>query len=53
MLTWTGLTVVGAGEDWVEFRAAFERGGVAGELHERSRFERRAGRWVYVDGDVG
>ena len=24
-----------------------------GVLHERSRFERRAGRWVYVDGDAG
>jgi SEC-C motif-containing protein len=23
-----------------------------GQLHETSRFERRAGRWVYVDGDV-
>ncbi|WP_459985678.1 YchJ family metal-binding protein [Nocardioides sp. AN3] len=24
-----------------------------GELHERSRFEQRAGRWLYVDGEVG
>ena len=24
-----------------------------GELHEVSRFERRAGRWLYVDGEVG
>jgi SEC-C motif-containing protein len=31
----------------VEFEAAHD-GGV---LHERSRFVRRAGRWVYVDGD--
>ena len=23
-----------------------------GELQERSRFTRRAGRWVYVDGDA-
>ena len=49
-LTWTGLTVLGAGEDWVEFEAAFERDGRPGRLHERSRFERRRGRWVYVDG---
>lgn len=49
-LTWTGLTVLGAGEDWVEFVAAYERGGVPGELRERSVFERRGGRWVYVDG---
>lgn len=52
---WSGLTVVASadgreGERWgeVEFEAAF----VGGVLHERSRFSRRAGRWVYVDGDV-
>jgi uncharacterized protein YchJ len=22
-------------------------------MHERSRFERRAGRWFYTDGDAG
>lgn len=27
-------------------------GGRGGELHERSRFVRRDGRWFYVDGDV-
>jgi SEC-C motif-containing protein len=32
----------------VEFEATHD-GGV---LHERSRFVRRAGRWVYVDGDL-
>ncbi len=51
-VTWTGLTVLGSGEDWVEFVAAFTRDGVAGSLHERSRFERRGERWVYVDGRV-
>ena len=50
--TWTGLTILGAGEDWVEFVASYERGGVPGEQRERSRFEQRAGRWVYVDGDL-
>jgi SEC-C motif-containing protein len=40
-----------AGE--VEFEAAYERDGTRGRRHERSRFERRRGRWVYVDGDVG
>lgn len=62
---WIGLTVVrterGAGDDSdgvVEFVAAFDessagpgRGATAGCLHEVSRFVRRAGRWVYVDGD--
>jgi SEC-C motif-containing protein len=50
--TWTGLTVLGSGEDWVEFVAAYEHGGTPGELRERSRFERRGGRWVYLDGEV-
>ncbi len=58
-LTWTGLTVLGVvdggPEDQtgvVEFEAAYERRGTAGARHERSRFERRRGRWVYVDGDL-
>lgn len=48
-LTWTGLTVVDSGTDWVEFVAAYERDGVAGEMRELSGFERRGGRWVYVE----
>lgn len=48
-LTWTGLSVLDARDDEVEFVAAYVRGGVPGELRERSRFERRAGRWVYVE----
>ena len=46
------VPIVDAGEDRVEFEAAYERGGTPGRLHERSRFERRRGRWVYVDGEV-
>lgn len=58
--TWEGLEILGTmgggehddtGE--VEFRARFRTPDGVGELHERSRFERRSGRWVYVDGDVG
>lgn len=52
---WTGLeildTMAGEAADSsgiVEFRASY-RGGV---LHERSRFERRGGRWLYLDGDI-
>ncbi len=59
-LTWTGLSVLdvvdgGSGDETgeVEFEATYERGGSVGRRHERSRFERRRGRWVYVDGDVG
>ena len=64
---WTGLTVLrtegGGPEDdhgVVEFVAAWEdrgagsagsAGAARGQLHEVSRFSRRAGRWFYVDGD--
>jgi SEC-C motif-containing protein len=58
-LTWTGLEVLdtagGGPEDAageVEFAAHYETRAGRGVLHERSRFERRAGRWVYVDGEV-
>lgn len=57
--SWLGLEVLravhGGAEDdsgVVEFVARFR--GPRGEqsLRETSRFERRGGRWVYVDGDV-
>jgi len=58
-VTWTALEVVAvsrgaSGDDvgTVEFRAHYRTRSGQGELHETSRFERRAGRWVYVDGDV-
>jgi SEC-C motif-containing protein len=35
----------------VEFRAAFRSAEGAGVLHERSRFARTEGRWVYLDGE--
>lgn len=53
---WIGLDIVSAEEGAdaaeVSFRARWRHGNDAGELRERSRFVRRAGRWVYVDGDV-
>jgi SEC-C motif-containing protein len=56
---WLGLEVVrtvGGGPDddtgVVEFRARSRDGAGEHVLHETSRFERRGGRWVYVDGDV-
>lgn len=55
---WTGLEVraVTGGsllenDGTVEFVARFEEGGQAGALHERSRFVRVDGAWVYVDGE--
>ncbi|MEU8520869.1 YchJ family metal-binding protein [Streptomyces sp. NBC_01216] len=35
----------------VTFVARYAHGGEEGVLHERSRFERHDGAWVYVDGD--
>lgn len=58
-ITWTGLEVVrteaGGPDDTdgvVAFRAHHTGPDGAGVLAETSRFARRAGRWVYVDGDV-
>ncbi|MCW2867135.1 MAG: sec-C motif containing protein [Marmoricola sp.] len=46
---WTRLEVLEADGDVVEFRAHHVSGGVAGVLHERSLFARRAGRWFYLE----
>ena len=55
-LTWTGLTILGSADGgqghWVEFVATYTRAGEPGAMRERSRFDRRGGRWVYVDGEV-
>ncbi len=56
-LRWTGLEIIdvsGGGiddvEGIVEFVASYETPEQkAGQLRERSRFARRAGRWVYLD----
>jgi SEC-C motif-containing protein len=55
---WTGLRVeeviAGGPEDdegAVTFRARWRRGAQQDEVRERSRFVRRGGRWVYLDGD--
>ncbi|MCX5364867.1 YchJ family metal-binding protein [Streptomyces sp. NBC_00124] len=53
-MRWTGLEILGTSDGsafhsvgTVTFRASFR----GGSLHERSRFERVDGAWVYVDGD--
>jgi SEC-C motif-containing protein len=53
-LRWTGLEVLetsGGGlfdaEGVVEFRAHYRDAGRPGEMHERSRFVRHDGQWVY------
>ncbi|GGM24824.1 UPF0225 protein [Micromonospora yangpuensis] len=37
----------------VEFRAHYRTAGRTGTLHERSRFVREDGRWVYLDASTG
>ena len=54
---WLGLEikqhrVTGTDTAEVEFVARFRRSGKAVRQHERSRFVREDGRWLYVDGDV-
>ena len=53
---WLGLEVrshraIDADHAEVEFVARYREAGRAVRLHERSRFVREAGRWLYVDGD--
>ena len=56
---WRGLQIVdteaGGPEDEegvVEFRAGYVDRNGHGVLHERSRFVRVDGRWMYLDGDI-
>ncbi len=58
-LTWTGLEIVqcqagGPGDlrGLVEFVAHYDKGGRQGQVHETSRFQKQAGVWLYVDGDL-
>ncbi len=53
-MRWTGLEILDTSDGsafhsagTVEFRASYR----GGSLHERSRFERVDGAWVYVDGE--
>ncbi|WP_030044620.1 YchJ family protein [Streptomyces resistomycificus] len=53
-MRWAGLEILDTSDGsafhsvgTVTFRASFR----GGSLHERSRFERVAGAWVYVDGE--
>ncbi|MFE3253700.1 YchJ family protein [Streptomyces sp. NPDC059209] len=56
-MRWTGLEILATTEGsafhttgTVTFRARYTRRGEEGTLHERSRFERHDGAWVYVEG---
>lgn len=54
---WLGLAIkdfrrLGEDRAEVEFVARYRVAGRAVRLHERSRFVREGGRWLYVDGDL-
>lgn len=55
-MQWTGLDVrhqhISGDTGVVEFVAHHKVNGRAGRLHERSRFAREGGAWLYVDGVV-
>lgn len=51
-VTWTGLDVRRSEAEGDRGTVEFVASHVGGSMHEVSRFERRAGRWFYVDGDV-
>ena len=59
-VAWLGLEILhteagGPNDDrgLVEFVARYKIAGRAYRLHEISRFQRRDGRWLYVDGETG
>ncbi|MDR2135376.1 MAG: YchJ family protein [Treponema sp.] len=57
--TWLGLKIIavekggsGDSEGMVEFEASYERNGLKDLHHERARFKKQEGRWIYEDGAV-
>ena len=56
-LNWIGLTIKrheqqSADRAIVEFIARYKIGGRAYRLHETSRFVRKDGYWLYIDGEI-
>jgi SEC-C motif-containing protein len=56
---WLGLKIIsvekggpGDTEGTVEFEASYERDGLRDIHHERARFKKRDGRWLYDEGDI-
>jgi SEC-C motif domain protein len=59
-VSWTGLCVlatsdggIGDEEGVVEFTASFVKADESRTIHEISRFRKKAGNWLYVDGRPG
>jgi SEC-C motif-containing protein len=56
---WLGLKIISSEkggpadtEGTVEFEAAYERDGLKNLHHERARFKKQDGRWLYDEGDI-
>jgi SEC-C motif-containing protein len=56
---WLGLKIISVEkgeaadtEGTVEFEAAYERDGLRDIHHERARFKKQEGRWLYDEGDI-
>jgi SEC-C motif domain protein len=56
-VAWTGLRILAARDGGtgdtageVEFTASYVKAGEARDIHESSRFRKKAGNWFYVDG---
>jgi SEC-C motif-containing protein len=56
---WLGLKIISAEkggpadtEGTVEFEAVYERDGLKDIHHERARFKKQKGRWLYDEGDI-
>jgi SEC-C motif-containing protein len=56
---WLGLKIIAVEkggpadtEGIVEFEAAYERDGLRDIHHERARFKKQEGRWLYDEGDI-
>jgi SEC-C motif-containing protein len=56
---WLGFKIISAEkggpadtEGTVEFEAAYERDGLKDLHHERARFKKQDGRWLYDEGDI-
>jgi SEC-C motif-containing protein len=56
---WLGLTIIAREkggpadtEGTVEFEAVYERDGLRDIHHERARFKKQDGRWLYDEGDI-
>ncbi len=57
-IKWLSLEIIDTQNDqnddegWVDFAAKFKHGVRLLSLHERSRFLRENGQWLYVDGEI-